>query len=708
VHPAERFVGAWVSADAFALLGHRPALGRDFTAEDDRPGAEPVAILGDEVWRRRYGSDPAIVGSIVRVNGVASTVVGVMPAGFGFPLRSSLWQPLAVRGGEGRDDRGRRNIDVFGRLAAGVTIERAEADLARIMARLAREFPATNANVGPIVRPFRDLTTSGPIRTVFTGLMGAGFFLLLIASANVANLLLARGAARVREMTVRLSLGATRRRLVRQLLAESLLVALLAGIAGLALAAVGVRLFQLSAADTGAPYWVEVPLDATVFAFVAVVCLGVTMLCGLAPALYASKAAPAPLLGNLARGGAPALHGGRWTDGFVVAQLALSLTLLAAAGLWVRHVHAFARLDPGVDTSGLIAARVGLPARTYADDEARRLFYRRLSERLAALQGMRAGITSALPFGGAARRGVLTGGTPGSAESWPVSTVTVGPGYLEALGVAPLRGRLFIAGDDGAAASAAIVNERLAGQLFPGEEPLGRTIRLAPATPREPPGEALTIVGIVPNVRQASPRQESVDPRVEEPVLYTTYAATPLPSATIVVRASSGPGEVAATLRSVLAALDSDLPLTGGVVPVAEAMEEELGVLTTFASMFGLFSFASVGLAMVGLYAVTAHGVAQRTRELGVRLALGARARHVWWVVTRRAAMQLTVGLALGLAGAFGAGQLMQGLLLGVSSRDPVTAVAAPALMIAVALGACCGPAWRAMRLDPASVLRAE
>ncbi len=261
-HAPERLTGAWVSSNVFAMTGHQPLLGRGFAPDDDRAGAAPVVMLGHSLWTRRYGSDPAIVGREVRVNGVVSMVVGVMPEGFGFPTQSALWQPLAVRVNERQDERGLRDIDVFGRVRAGVTLEQAQADLARVMDRLARDFPATNTGITAFVRPFRELTTSGPIRGVFAGLMGAGTFLLLVACANIANLMLAHGIGRAREMTVRLSLGARRWHVVRQLLAETLLLTIVASVAGLALAALGVRAFSMATANTGAPYWVQAPIEA--------------------------------------------------------------------------------------------------------------------------------------------------------------------------------------------------------------------------------------------------------------------------------------------------------------------------------------------------------------------------------------------------------------------------------------------------------------
>ena len=702
---AERFVGAWVSADTFTLLGHRPMLGRPFTRDDDRPGAGPVVILGHDVWRRRYRSDPNIIGERIRVNGLPSTIVGIMPEGFGFPLQSQLWQPLALRGGEGRDQRGNRNIDAFGRLAAGVTIEQAQADVARVMERLAREFPESNGSIGGLVRPFRDLTTSGPIRTVFAGLMGAAIFLLLIACANVGNLMLARGAVRAREIMVRLSLGASRRQVIRQLLGESLLLAVLAGAAGLGLAALAGQVLKRVIEPTGAPYWLDFSVEARVFAFVAAICLGTTVLCGLAPALHASKL---NLLVVLGEGGRTAgtLRTRRWTDGLVVAQLALSLTMLVAAGLTMRNVYAFSQIDLGVDTTGLVVTRVSLPSRSYSTDDQRRAFYQLLGERLATLPGMRAGITSATPGGPAIRRNVLPDDVALTAGTTPVSTVAIGPGYLEALGIAPLQGRLLTTADD--AAPTIVVNERFAAVHFPGEQAVGRTVRLQPQAPGGLPDAPLTIVGVVPNVRQAITRPQIADGGAAQPVLYLPFASTPFQSAAIVVRSDAGAGAVATAVREALAQIDPDVPLTGGVMPLDEAATQELGVLAVFGSMFGFFATAALGLATVGLYGITAFAVAQRRRELGVRLALGARARHMWWVVTRRVAMQLAIGISLGLIGAFGVGQLLQGVLAGVSGRDPVTLIGVPVLMIVVTLVACLVPAVRAMRLDPVTALRLE
>jgi putative ABC transport system permease protein len=708
-HAAERYVGAYVSANTFALIGQRPLLGRDFAEEDDHEGAEPVVILGYSIWQRRYGGNTGIIGVAVRVNGVPSTVIGVMPEGFGFPVRSALWQPLGVRRGDANASRAVRSLDAVGRLKAGVTVEHAAAELDTVFDRIARLYPDTNGRLtNAVVRPFRDMNTRGPIRAAFTGLMGSVVFLLLIACANVANLLLARGATRAREIAVRLSLGATRVQIVRQLLAESLVLAVLAGSLGLALAAAGVRLFRQSVTGTGEPYWVQVPIEGWVFAFVAGVCLATTVLCGLAPALHAAKTSLRDTLADADRRAVGAVRARRWTDTFVVVQVALSLTLLAGAGLMMRNVVAFATIDVGVETADLTTAGLTLPPQRYPDEDARRSFYRQLGEQLSALTGMRAGFASAPPLRGAAPRRIsIPGRTPPSDDELPVAfSVTVGPGYLETLGVRAVRGRLFDA-DEPNASRIVIVNERFVEEMLRGEEAIGRSIRVQLPDGQQQLGEPLTIVGVVPNVRQVSPRQDTADAQRANPVMYLPYAAAPLANTALVVRSSAGPAAVAAALRDAVGRIDADLPLLG-LVSFGEAIADDLRLLTVFGSMFGLFAAAAVGIAGVGLYGVTAYAAAQRRRELGVRIALGARAPHVWWLVTRRTLLQVGLGTMLGLAGAIGAGQLLQGLLTGVGSRDPFTLVAVPALMFVVALAACIIPARRAMRLDPAAALRAE
>jgi predicted permease len=700
-HAAERFIGAYASYNTFALLGWRPALGRDFRSDDDRSGADPVVILGHRIWRNRYGGDPHILGRMVRVNGVPSTVIGVMPEGFGFPSVSGLWQPLAFAG-PFLADRGARAIDAFGRMAPGITIERATEDLARVMDGLARAHPDTNREVTARVRPFRALNTGGPVPTTFRGLGLAVAFLLLIACANVANLLLARGATRAREISLRLSLGATRGQIVRQLLAESLVLAFAAGIPGVLLAIGGVWAVRAAITGTGEPFWLQFPIEGPVLAFFVAVCLGTAVLSGLAPALHASKAGIAGLLNESGR-----MSGGtrsrRWTGVLVVVQLALTPILLTGAALVIRNVMALTRVEAGVDTSSLLKMRINLPEQRYASQEQRSAFYDRLDERLRALPGVRAGVGTFAPLGGAYSRPVSVDGRQAgdSPEGRRASNVPVGPAYFDALGIRPKRGRTFTQSDGGPGLPSAIVNDQFAERFLPGIDPLGQRIALDAAN-GVPASGWLTVVGVVPNVRH-----EENDPQVAEPVVYVPQRSVPLSFATIVAGSYADAAAATNAVRDVVATLDSDLPLFD-VMTLADALAVDLRPFRVFGTLFVVFAVAALALAMVGIYAVTARSVAVRTRELGIRMALGARAAHIWWVVTRRAAIHLGVGLVLGAAGALGMGQLLQGVLSGVSGRDPATLVVVLCILALVVLVACIPSARRATRLDPVAALRSE
>ena len=699
----ERVLGSYVTANAFSLIGRAPFLGRDFTPADDQPGATPVVILGYAMWRSRYGGDRGILGRDIRVNGVRATVIGVMTEGFAFPESSSIWQPLAQgprQTTRGRDD---RNIDAFGRMASGVTIEQAAADVDGVMGALSRQYPGTNRDVAGRVRPFRDLNTGGPVPIVTSALMASVTFLLLIACANVANLLLARGAMRAREISVRLSLGAARRHIVGQLLVENLLLAVSAGAIGLVLAAAGARLVQRAITGTGEPYWLRFPIDGRVLAFFAAVCLGTLLLFGMAPALHASRTSIAGLLNDAGRSLASGRRQRRWTGGLVVVQLALTITLLTAAGLTVRNALALSSADAGVDLTDGVVMRIELPARQYGDIEARRAFYRLLDERLGGLPGMRAGFGAWAPLAGAFSRPVSIEGreTPDPSRRPRVSNMIVGTRYFGALGIEPVSGRLLTARDGTLDLPAAVVNERFASLHFGTADPLGTRIQIDDASPATE-DRWLTIVGVVPNVRH-----EDNDPRIVEPVVYTSYESTPLSFATLIVRSDQDLSVAVAAARRVVGEIDPDLPLFD-VTRLEDVLAADLRPLWVFGSMFGLFAVAALGLAAVGVYGVTAYDVAQRTRDIGVRIALGASRADVWWTVSRRAAVQLGIGLAFGAAGALGIGQLLQGALSGIRGDDPVTMIAVAVILVGAAAAACIGPARRAMRVDPAAALRAE
>jgi putative ABC transport system permease protein len=523
---------------------------------------------------------------------------------------------------------------------------------------------------------------------------------LLIACANVANLMMARALGRAREMLLRMSIGASRWRIVRQLLAESLLLAVAAGAIGLWLSIAGVRAFAGSLEGQGAPYWLDLSIDGTVFAFVTVICLATVMVCGLVPALQAARTSITSIVNDAGRGYSAGVRSRRWTGGFVVVQLALTLVLLAGAALSVHDLVGQVRTDIGIETADVTIARIGLPPAVYTTREHRAEFYRQLSDHLGAATGLRATFASAWPRGGGVSPEVMIGGRPdpGEGRRRRATYTTIGPGYFATLTTRAMRGRDFTADDAG---SVAIVNERFAELHFPGEDAIGRQIRTG-GNPDAPGSEWLTIVGVAPNVLQ----RVSDDPGFD-PIVYVPYAASPLAFTTILARSAAGTAAVAGALRDQLRDIDPDLPLSRVSSLDAELARDrwEVGFLSV---AFGLFAGIALVLATLGLYAVTAYAVSQRTREIGIRVALGAHARQVWWLVTRRVSLQLVIGLTIGMPGALGLGQILQGGFQTVTATDPLTYIGVPLLLVSLALLACLIPARRAMRVNPVEALRAE
>ena len=407
----QRLIGAHISAGAFRLLGRAPLLGRDFTAADDRVGADPVVILGYRVWQDRYLADPGVIGRTVRVNGVPSSVIGVMPEGFGFPVRSRLWQPLAMLPASALSDRGRRTLEGFGRVAHGYTLDQARVDLAAAAATLASHHPATNAGVEPRIAPFRERSIGGRMRAILPPLFAMLLFVLLIACANAANLLLARAVRRSSEIRVRQAIGASRGQIVRQLLVESVLLASIAGVAGLALSLAGVRLFSnaVMSVEEGLPYWIQFGMDWRVFTFLALLCLATGIAFGLVPAVHVTRMS----VHSVKTVVAPGIDSGhRWMSRLVVLQLVLTPVLLTGAGLMVRSIEAQQHIDAGVRTSGLVRARLDLSGPKYAESAARSRFYQTLEDRLAALDNLPASLASNAPFEGGAARRLLIAGPP--------------------------------------------------------------------------------------------------------------------------------------------------------------------------------------------------------------------------------------------------------------------------------------------------------
>lgn len=699
----ERFQGAYLSADAFRLVGHQPIIGRNFLPEDERPGAPSVVMLGYSAWQGRYKSDRSVVGRTIRVNGAPSTVIGVMDEGFRFPMVADVWQPITLLPPDQLQRRDARGIGALGRMHAGVTVAQAQDDLGIVMANLAREYPATNADVQPRVTAFR-LGAGPQVNVVMYALMGAVVFVLLIACANVANLLLARAADRTREVSVRMALGASRWDIVRQLLVESLLLASAGGVIGLGLSVAGVRLFTRAVTGTGEPYWLRFTMDVQVFAFFAAACLGTAVLFGLAPALHASKLNVSETLNESGRGTAGTSSVRRWAGALVILQLALAPALLAGAGLMIRTLLAAYQTDGGIDTAGLVRMRLVLPSQAYPTAERRMQFYRQLEDRLAETPNVRAALATVAPQEGVDPHEISFDGRPDNAAgARPViGLMTIGLRYFDTLGVPLLRGRDFARGDGETGDVPAIVNARFAALHFPDEDPIGRRIQLKATRPGDSTLEWVTIVGLAPNVRQRDADQD----RSFDPVVYVPYASNPLTFTSILVRSPSDLSLVSSQLRDHVRALDPDLPLFN-IITIDELLAADRWPFRVFGSMFSIFAVIALIMASVGLYAVTSRSVAQRTREIGVRMALGAEAREIWWLVTRRVSIQIGIGLLIGMIGAVGVGQLLRSLIQ-VSATDPLTMIAVPLLLLLVAFGASVVPARRAMRLDPVAALRAE
>ena len=698
----ERFFGARITANTFRLLGIEPLLGRDFQPQDDRPGAPAVVMLGHGIWTNRYGADPDVLGRVIRVNDAPATVVGVMPTGFAFPQWAELWQPLEVTPGLADHARDQRVFRAVGRLADGMTVSRAQADLDAIAAALAATHPDTNEGFQPWVDRFNE-HYNGTFRPVLTALLAAAGVVLLIACANGANLLLARAGRRSREVDMRVSLGATRARIGRQLLVECLLLAGLAGALGLGLAALGARLLSMGFEPLMAPYWIDFDLDGRVLAFVAATCLSTALMFGLAPAVHTSKANVRDLVTTAGRVGTAGPPARRWIGWLVTAQLALTLVLLAGAGLMARSLLTVALANRVIDTADVTTIQLFLPEDRYPTAGQRVGFFRAFDEQAAADPRIASATSAgAIPFAPvAASHALAIDGRPASDGDPPptAGVITIADDYFEALGLRLQQGRAFTDRDGTAGNDSVVVNRRFADLFFPNEDPLGRRIRL---TARGEPDENapwLTIVGISPTVRQTFSGSPG-------PVAYLPYRADPIPFQHLLVRGVAGTAAGGAA-REIVRRLDPDLPIArvwtlDGVLAQTRFIPRLIG------SLLGAFAWVALVLSAVGLYGVTAYAVTQRTQEIGLRMALGAGTGQVGWMVLRRGLVQLGLGLAIGIWGALTVGRLFESWLVDTPPADPVTQVSVAVLLGSVAVVACLLPARRAARLDPMVALRHE
>jgi putative ABC transport system permease protein len=711
----QRYTGAYVTEDFFRIIGISPVLGREFTADDNREGAEKVTLLGDEIWKRDFGGDPSVVGQAIRINGKPATVIGVMPPNFKFPQNEQLWVPLFNEFPvKPRGTPNSNGVQIIARLKPGVSLDQANLEAVEIARRLAKEFPKTNgdltsARVLPLLRAF----TPPQMRGTIFAMLGAVVMVLLIACVNVMNMQFGRAALRAKELAIRGALGASRARLVRQMLTESLLIAVLGTVIGVALAYWSLEMITsyMRSMANPPPYWLVFSIDGPVLLFTVGITLLATIASGLIPAVLSSRQSPAEVMKEGGRGNSSRLVNGL-TRVLVIAQIALSAALLVAATFQVKSIRNQTTLDYGYDEEAVYSARMGLMEGDYPGTEARQQFFvKALRELRANPEFSGAAMTSRfrMTFGNFGRYEV-DGKTYVTDRDRPQgNSEAVSDGYFALLGLKIIEGRDFTIEDSDARQPVAIVNTSFARKYWGNESPIGRRIRQHnPAQPEE----WRTIIGVVPDTQMQGPFNQQTD---QAGFYIPLLGVPPAPQfVTVVVRPQ--PGQRADTLGPALgravAQIDANLPVYFGGTP-ARLHDEVLGINRLIATLFTIFGIAAVVLAAVGLYGVMSFSVNQRTQEFGIRMALGADAARILRLVMRQGAVQLTIGLTLGigaavlLLGVVGK-QALQNFLFKVNTLDPTIYVAVAALLTAIAALACFVPARRATRVNPIVALRAE
>lgn len=699
----ERLDARLVTANVFALLGAKPVLGRTFSPEEDQFGMHRVVVLSDALWQRRFHRDPAIVGRTIMLNAESYTVVGVMPPDFFFPVREGeLWTPWAMQPEEA-GGRGDHYVRVIARLKPGVTIEQANAGVEAIATRLSTEYPRTNEGLGFLVSSFHE-DYVGNLRTPILILFAAVALVLLIACANVANLLLAQATSRRREIAIRLALGASRLAIVRQLLVESMLLAGGGAVLGLLGAIWGVQWLSKLVPESLSKLQ-SVSVDARVFVFT----LGVTVLTavvfGATPAFHASRSKPGDTLSEVGRDVAGGNSGRYVRRVLVVAEVALAVVLLVGAGLLVRSFQRLRQVDPGFRTDNLVTMRMVLPHSKYATQEQRRAFYDEMLRRVDELPGVEsAGVITFLPlsFSGMNFAFSIEGRTAPGDMQLPLAVYrVVSPDYFRALEIPLQRGRFFDAHDTAEAPPVVIVNRRLAEHFWPGEDPTGKRMKIGPA---DSPNPWAVVAGVVGDVRQGGLYGE------QDFGIYVPYAQERrgfVAPRDLVVRTTGDAAQLASAVRQAVWAVDKDQPISN-----VRTMDH---VLATAVSrerfqtlLLALFATLALALACVGLYGVISYAVVQRTHEIGVRMALGAQPGDVLRLVINQGMLLMLIGLVLGIGGAFAVTRVMTEMLFGVTATDPLTFAGVPIVLGVIALLACYIPARRATKVDPLVALRYE
>ena len=695
---AERFTGAFVTASAFELTRVRPLLGRTFQAGEDSPSGPRVAVLGYGMWQRRFGSDSAIIGKALRANGVPYTIIGVMPEGFRFPDDAAIWLPLqldpvALQRGQGNW------LTVAGRLKDGVTVEQATADVSAIAQRLATQYKETNENITASVMDYVQAELGPEPRQLLYTMLGAVFFVLLIACANVANLLLDRAAHKSKDVGIRTALGATRGAVIRQFLTEAMVLSALGAVFGTILAWVGVNMFNRAIVDSQPPFFIDIALHPPVLLFVALVALGATMFSGIIPAYQSSRADLNEVLKDETRGSS-SLKIGKMSKALVVFEIALSCGLLVASGLMIKSVTKLKTMDPGFRTRDIFTARVGFPA-TYTDTVMQKRFHEQLRERLLQIPGARsAAIMAGLPaVGGNGGNFTVDGVTYNEDRDVPNSSWNaVSPGFFETFEIRAVKGRLLDETDREAGLPVAVINQAFAERYFEGKDPIGRRIRLGGRSSTQ---QWMTIVGVVPTLYSGDPDE----PREAE--FYVPLSQRHSSFASMAVQTTGNPLAITQQVRQAVASLNPDIPIYF-VYSMEEAFARPTWFIRVFGTMFMIFGVIALFLASVGLYAVMSFAVSRRVREVGIRMALGAQSRDVVRMIFGQGAWQLGIGLVLGLGLAYGVANLLTIILFDVQPRDPSIFGSVVVVLALAGLSACLVPARRATRVDPLVALRAD